>query len=75
MRTRLAEMAVLNEHYETAMRSVSDEERVVLDARLALCSWEEVADLAGLPSAEAARKKYERLIDRLRWDHPDAGAA
>ncbi|QJW98434.1 RNA polymerase sigma factor [Frigoriglobus tundricola] len=65
----------LDEEYEAVMRSLSDPERTLVEARIAGHDWETVAELSGQTSAEAARKQFERLIQRLREEHGSGDAA
>lgn len=61
-------MIVTAEEYERSMNRLSPEERQLVWARLCGYEWAEVAALCGLPSGEAARKRFERIIERLRGD-------
>jgi RNA polymerase sigma-70 factor (ECF subfamily) len=54
------------ERYERALASLGDDDRGAVIARLELgWSYQEVAEMLGKPSADAARKAVERAVVRL----------
>jgi RNA polymerase sigma factor (sigma-70 family) len=54
------------ERYETALARLRDVDREAIVARVEMgCSYEEVATMLELPSAEAARKASQRALVRL----------
>jgi RNA polymerase sigma factor (sigma-70 family) len=54
------------EHYETALATLRPEEREAVIGRVEMgYSYEELADVLGKPSAEAARKAARRALVRL----------
>lgn len=55
------------------LASLSEEERKLLTLRaMDKKGWEQIGQKIGL-SAEAARKYFDRICDRLRHDFPDCG--
>lgn|GEM_PF-2688061 len=56
----------INELVEKYLPRFSDEERQIGDLYHSGKSWAEVAELLGIESAEAARKRYARAVTRIR---------
>ena len=63
-----ADMVIADAEYEAIMALLSEDERLLLESRLAGCSWAEIAEIIGMDEedGEAARKRCERLLERLR---------
>lgn len=63
------------ERYEAALQRLRDADREAVVARIEMrCSYEEIADLLGKPSANAARMAVVRALERLVRAMSDAEA-
>jgi RNA polymerase sigma factor (sigma-70 family) len=64
------------ERYERALASLKDDEREAIIARVEMgCTYQEMAEALGKPSAEAARKTAQRALVRLAAEMAKPSAA